>query len=521
MSENFPSQKYLEGQLKNLAERLEKELAHVKDDDGTNQASLNIQDDELSADIGKPSPVAEFIKNTRKACDEIITPPRSDIRSSVTAKAAPDRNAEFIAELDKQVAAVTGTRSQKKELEIAKKLQKDKRFSDLPIANDLVHFTRLKNLDEAIQLVMNQRTFHSTAQEFVTRLGNITGLGTVSGNKATEAEWNELHNEMVEQIKNGVCGCSLIYSYWLDEGGLQIAIERVADRVENGIVSTTEALKMLHINESSDIVDIVSSFIVSWQRGELFDVDARRKQYQAQYGFPLHAARAWGNISTGDPRAVFAGAFHRFLYEASRYYDAQRDLLKTPIVENARSAIGQLLDALREGNENMRKKRTAQIRGQTEYTKRLLGGSVKGNPLAIEWSKYLTGRPGITDADDTKIWHVKSDAVASLYGWNRPRIKDYETLAESGETILVATRIGGEAASGNEGMAKAFVELLRPYVLDYVNAFKVVGGVDLGRKLVTAPPAIIMARKVRAPAIPPLKRHWAAITPAALRSSAA
>jgi hypothetical protein len=94
-------------------------------------------------------------------------------------------------------------------------------------------------------------------------------------------------------------------------------------------------------------------------------------------------------------------------------------------------------------------------------------------------------------------------------------------LAEAGESILVATRVAGKVAIDDDDMAKAFAELVKRYVVTYINAFKLVGGVDLGQKLVTASPAAIMARGIRPPAIPPLKRHWAAIAPAGNQSNAA
>ncbi|MGB5347587.1 MAG: hypothetical protein WBN23_15580, partial [Woeseia sp.] len=367
----------------------------------------------------------------------------------------------------------------------------------------------------------------ATAQQILSRVMGRTIDGAPAAQQPTEDDWNSFSEDATRLLTSKepdkhLCGCSLIYSYWLDEAGVHFALERVADRVENGVVANTEALNMLHIRESSQIVENISSFIISWQRGELFDVDARRKQYQALYGFPLLAARAWGNISTVDPRAPFIGAFHGFLYEASRYFDSQRNLQMVPDIEAARSAIRQLLESLHEGNENLRVRRTSQIRGQSEYCKRLLGGRDTTSPIGKEWSEILTGRPGIADAKDTKLWQIKVDAVASAYGWARPVTKDYTALAESGETILVATRIFGAIASGTTpGNTKVFLSLLQPHVLRYVNAFKSVGGVDLGRERIVAPPAAIMARKIRPPSVPPLKRNWAARTPSDKQSSAA
>jgi hypothetical protein len=517
------SETFLTNLFKDLADKLESKLAHdeASDNDAT---PPRINDSQLAADIGEVSPVATFIRNTRMACDSLLKPtvvsgPSPAAKDLDSKDAQQDVDAEFLDALQYRISKVRGSMTRPKETEIAKRLQTDKRFRGLAIADDFLRITQLKNIDSAMELVINQRAWQSSAQRVMDK---ITDVNAVSAQNPEEQDWATLTTELTKNISSGVSACSLIYSYWLDECGLHFALERIADRVENGVVSTTEALKMLHVSDSSAIVENASSFIISWQRGELFDVDARRKQYHALYGFPLHVARAWGSISTADSRASFVGAFHGLLCEASRYYESQRDLQKLPDIEAARGAIGQLLDALREGNENMRVRRTSQIRGQSEYCKRLLGGSVQGTPVALQWEKHLTGRPGITEAPDAKPWQVKVDAVASAFGWDRPRAKEYTALAESGETLLVMIRIGGEAATGSdEGVTKAFLALIQPYVQRYVNAFKVVGGVDLGRTLIAAPPAIIMARKIRHPAIPPLKRNWAARTPKASRVSAA
>ena len=498
------SEESLRNAFKDLAGRLEHETRH---DDSTASATPpksatppRINDHQLAADIGDKSPVALFIASTRGLCKVPVVgdPSSPQISTSV-----------FLSQVRDAISNDHTMTPSKPSSEMKKVLGKGKDQTQSKVAEEFERLSLFEQDYKKAYRIYEQRFFEST-QSFSSN-SSISGALLIPG--LDTIDWSPLDAEIKKNLEH-VCGYSLIYSYWLDEGGLHFALERIADRIENGIVSTTQPLKTLHIDEASPIVDNISSFIVSWQRGELFDVDARRKQYQALYGLPLYSAKAWGAIPSVDPRGSFIVAFHRFLHEASRYYDSQRDRLKVPDLETARSAIGPLLESLQEGNENMRVRRTGQIRGLTEYCKRLLGGSNQNTPVAKAWAEYLTGRPGITKAPDAKPWQVKVDAVASAYGWNRPRAKDYTTLAEASETILVITRLAGAASASDETVAKPFLELVRPHVLRYINAFKVVGGVDLGRNLITSTPAAIMARKIRPLTIPPLKRDWAARAPA-------
>lgn len=498
-----------EQRFKGLQERLEKAIGHKKPEDGKERpAPPAISDLDLAADLGTASPLAIFVRHVREACPTLLQSEKPDTPADAPNVELRSTEQAFFVKLDELIRANRGTMTSPRARKLTKALCDDDNFKNLQIARDLECYTRLEGLDSAINHIIRQQTMTDGIARSVQGLAG----GIAPSQSASDKHWQQLASKLDEAIESKSCACELIYSYWLDEGGLHFASERVADRIENGITATTTPLRSLHIDEASPIVDSMSSFIVTWQRGEAFDVDARRKQYQALYGYPLHAANAWRNLSTTDPRASFPAAFNRLLHEASAYYESTRDLQRKPDPSPARSAIGQLIDALEEGNEHMRRKRTTEIRGQTEYCKRLIGGSDPSTAYATEWQRYLTGRPGV---DSTTVWRIKSDAIAGAYRWNRPRMKNYQALAESSETLLVAVRLLGRQvnADNDEGMTKAFLELIQPYVSRFVDAFKVVGREDLGRKLIAVPPAAILARRVPAPPVPPLKRDWGARTP--------
>jgi len=319
--------------------------------------------------------------------------------------------------------------------------------------------------------------------------------------------------------------CSLIYCYWLDEAGLPWTLERVADRFENGVVRTTRPLRGVHVDDAGRIAPILNKFASMWQRGDLPAVDERRRQYEALYGFPLLSASRWGQLQTVHAHHNFPAAFHGFLVEAMRFYRDSRNTQIIPDPQPAKAAMDTLVQALREGNENLRLRRPPEIRAQMEYTKRVLGG-FNSPPLfavtpalAAEWRSALGGRPGVAKALDP--WQHASDTVAGLYGWRRTTVADYLALAERGETILVFVRnLAIAFPTPTEAQVRIFLALLQDSIQRYVSAYKVVARVDLGAGRPGAMPFLgapfkAMARHVPAPEIPPLRRSWAAETPVA------
>ena len=133
MSEPYQSQVYLEEQFRGLAKKLESKIAHVDPETRGNRNALNISDQDLSVDLGSPSPVAKFISNITEGCGDLIEAQKivqnkAESTNEKLGSGSSDRYVEFLAELDKLKSSVKGTISRKKELEIAGALQADKRL---------------------------------------------------------------------------------------------------------------------------------------------------------------------------------------------------------------------------------------------------------------------------------------------------------------------------------------------------------------------------------------------------------
>ncbi|MFN0180337.1 MAG: hypothetical protein ACKVZ0_16175 [Gemmatimonadales bacterium] len=388
-------------------------------------------------------------------------------------------------------------------------LERLARSYDEPDVNEFVALSRTAVNKEAIALLIHQKIDHLRTFTRVAEFARST-LKEVTPRRPEPADqaWASLREAI--RRPDGTW-CSLIYCYWLEEGGLPWTLERLADRVENGLARHTQPLTSVRVREDSGVKDILSNFIALWQQGQLSAIDERRRQYQALYGFPVHAAARWGRLDAVDPRAGFPAAFHRFLHEAMRFYRERRDLQVEPDPSAAKEAFGSLAEILFEGNENLRIRVPPEIRAQFEYTKQAIGGFDPGAVLAKEWREFLPGRPGVRDS--VEPWQHAADTVASLYGWKRPGIREYTSLAEDGELILVMSRQLARLRPISDDIWFAFLVLMQEPIGRYVNTFKTVSGIDLEARLVTVPPAELLSRRYQAPELPPLRRNWAAELP--------
>lgn len=313
--------------------------------------------------------------------------------------------------------------------------------------------------------------------------------------------------------------CSLIHPYWLDEASLPWTIERLVDRIENGVVSSTRPLASVRVAETGVLPGEISKYARSWQQGYLAAVDERRRQYLAVYGFPLFSAARWGQLETVDPNRGFPAAFHGFLAAALQFYRDSRNTQMIPDADGMLKALDLLGKALLEHNENLRRVRSTELRGQMEYVKQVLGGGSNiQNPSELQkaWSSALPGRPGVRDSMDS--WEFAVDAVADLYQWRRPSVREYRSLAENGEVLLVMTRIFTDRSVTLDKQSMwALLEVLHEPIRQYTSSYKVVTGVDLAApNPFLGAPALAMARQqMQPPAIPPLRRSWAVELPAA------
>ncbi len=330
-----------------------------------------------------------------------------------------------------------------------------------------------------------------------------------------EMAWEKLRLQVAASKKSEsseeAFGCSsLIYVYWLDEAGISWAVERAAFRIENANAQITRKWPSLNARSDSALARVLATFTTSWQRGDLAAVQERQQMYYSLYGYPLFIAARGRKFSTPDPRHRFPAALNGLLHAAMRYYQEERNLEMLPNNLAASSAFRSLALVLREGNQNMRDIRPPELRAQFEYLKQVLGGDIGNSETAGDWDQVLQGRPGLRDGVARYVFNA--DAIAEIHGWRRTMADNYRILAEQSELILVIARAFDKmGASDNVALVEVFLQLMRTSMQTYVDAYKIVCGVDLekaDREHLMKPPAAFLARNQKPPVDAPWPRYW-------------
>lgn len=334
---------------------------------------------------------------------------------------------------------------------------------------------------------------------------------------ATANDWLSLADEFKTAVTEGslpggvanpyqgrashVCKLArLIYVYWLEEAGLYWAVERIADRFENGIHDDTRPLRGLHLSTpsvSTRATALLKAYISLRRRDQLSPLSERWKQYLMQYGFRPAIARAWPRLDVGDARSRFAPALHTWLRETTIYYRRLENLQINPDVTSSKAAAEELSRQIAEGGENLGDQPyAAELRPEVNLMRLILGHpDIHGR---------LGGRPGTSTL--MSQWEQSLDVVAGSYGWQRASIEHYRQLAECGELLVLVLSLLPFAQMA-EGPYRAFLELIKHHVMRYVISYAVVAQVDLRQVADPRVPADVLS-VLPPPRVPPLRGQW-------------
>ena len=334
---------------------------------------------------------------------------------------------------------------------------------------------------------------------------------------ATAADWSELAATIRGAVKDqSICELArLIYIYWHEEAGAYWAVERLADRFENGIHADTLPLRSLHLEErvpgSTNASALLAAYIGLRRRDSLSMLSERWKQYLMQYGFAPGIARAWPVLDVADARARFAPALHTWLHEALVFYRRLENLQINPDVTAAKASAEELSRQIAEGGENLGDQPyAAGLRPEIQLTKVILG------------HPQIHGKLGIRPGTGTLMapWEQSLDAIAERYRWPRKSTEHYRQLAEHGELLLVILSLVQPLSSLSEGAYRAFLDLIKDLVMRYAIAYHMVTGVDLRAQADPRSPIETMSALLP-PKVPPLRGPWTDQRASALAAAAA
>lgn len=334
---------------------------------------------------------------------------------------------------------------------------------------------------------------------------------------ATQADWEQLVQRLAQATQDRTISAlpRLLYIYWHEEAGAYWAMERLADRFENGVHVDTHPLRGLHLEERDangvGAADLLTTYTSLRRRDLLSPLSERWKQYLMQYGFAPRIAHAWPQLGSTDVRMRFAPAFHRWLNEALLYYRGLEDLQRNPDIEPAMVAAEELCRQIAEGGENLGDQPYAEVvRPEVQLAKVILGHPQIHRKLGI--------RPGT--ASLMASWEQSLDAIAELYRWQRASCEHYRHLAECGETLLLMHALAIDLIKRHDSSYRALLELLRGEVVRYTISYQTVTGVDLRASADPRPPAEALVT-TRPPRVPPLRGQWTDQRASALAAEAA
>lgn len=259
----------------------------------------------------------------------------------------------------------------------------------------------------------------------------------------------------------------LIWSYWMEQGMLVQSMNAISLRFQNvkGI-QNIEPLARFDTNPLRPLSNMIWGFIQDEQHRTT--IHRRLYEYQHAYNLTL-IGRAVPVTRPVDNRSNFLEAFHNLLHYATIFYKDYDDMTRRADGFPLLTALREVHLLLAEGNHNAYYNMTYTTRAEMMAMQYLLARQ--------EMQTFLGGRPMVPYPER---WMDRVDTMKNLQGWDNTSILHYYDLAYNGEKILLGIRYGDWANSGFKGDdASNWAVAFRDHIMKYVNAYRVVTGIDL------------------------------------------
>jgi hypothetical protein len=270
---------------------------------------------------------------------------------------------------------------------------------------------------------------------------------------------NEREHEMLPN--------ELIWSYWLEEGGLVQTMHAISLRFQNKARGAYKALARFDASPLRPLSELLWGYI----QDEVFRLSLMRRahEYAHQYGIRL-IGRAVGRVEPADDRARFLPAFHEMLNSCVAFY---KQFDNKMIDADAHPLLAKLKDlhlVLAEGAHNQYGDLPFQARHELLLIQKILEQD--------ELSEFLGGRRMLPYPEP---WMDRVDSVRRIMRWGDASVVQFANLAKYGENILLAVRRGPfHPGQAEAGWALAFAEGFRDAISQYISSYQAVTGVDLG-----------------------------------------
>lgn len=258
----------------------------------------------------------------------------------------------------------------------------------------------------------------------------------------------------------------LIWSYWLEEGMLIQAMNRISQRFQNMRgPGDRDPLANLEIDPLRPLNNLLWGYIQDEQHR--LSVIRRAHEYDHEYGFTLHGKAVTG-LRTADRRSKFLESFHNLLYQCVQFFRQDDD---TTVVADGFPVLNSLKEThylLAQGAHNQFGDLPSTARQEMLMQQWLLSRP--------EMREFLGGRVMVPYPEP---WMDRVDAMKSLLGWTDVSVVHFHDLAVFGEQVLLSVRYGAWSVTNDPSQAANWARYWRPEIQGYIHSYRAVTGVDL------------------------------------------
>jgi hypothetical protein len=257
----------------------------------------------------------------------------------------------------------------------------------------------------------------------------------------------------------------LIWSYWMEQGMLAQTMAALSLRFQNKRLGDRDPLANLEIDPLRGVSNLLWGYIQD--EPNRLTVQRRAYEYVHEYGLEL-TGTAVPRIRPADRRAEFLRSFHDLLSKTMHFYEADDDTTVVADPFPVLTSLQQLHMVLAEGAHNQF--------GDLPWTSRVEMMCQQWILARPELREFVGGRVMVPYRE---AWMDRVDAMRQLQGWGSVSIVNFRDLATYGEMILLTIRWGEWSTIIDPDNAANWARAWRPMVQTYVNAYRVVTGVDL------------------------------------------
>ncbi|MEW6291644.1 MAG: hypothetical protein AB1545_17565 [Thermodesulfobacteriota bacterium] len=276
--------------------------------------------------------------------------------------------------------------------------------------------------------------------------------------------WND--DTLKRRLENPIL-MELIWSYWMEEGGLIQTLNAIAIRFQN---KRHPALKNTLGQFAIDPLRPLSNLLWGYiqKENDRLSLPRRLHEYSYQYGLTL-CGKAVPQLQALESREKFLKSFHNLLFNSARFF---RDLDDMTI----RADSFPLLNSLKELQLILAEGANNQF-GDMTWTTRV-------EMLAQCWlldqpemQEFFGGRILIPYKEN---WMRCVDTMKRLQSWTPVSITHFVNLAKLGERLLLSVRYGGwDDANDDSASAYVWADHWRDAIQGYIHAYQAATGVDL------------------------------------------